>query len=247
MAEGDAFATSAVDSIAFATSAFVARAFAGASSNWEELDGQVCVIEDGTTAGVANRIAGIPRRIDNGEARFPLVEMELGVYDDGPGMAAQERPEFERVEFVELALAGTPIHWARILWKAMRQHAGEEKGRSINHLSPFLINFYLSMGCLTAEEKKQFPLLSRMNSGKFVKDVEVDTDSDKVPAITPPGRLRVRKSIGVRGHQEAEIGRRGRREAARIARRPIEASGNQQASPAKAEGPQADFDRGQQR
>ncbi|OAE35455.1 hypothetical protein AXG93_2587s1710 [Marchantia polymorpha subsp. ruderalis] len=31
------------------------------------------------------------------------------------------------VGFVELALAGTPIHWARILWKATRQHAQEEK------------------------------------------------------------------------------------------------------------------------
>lgn len=47
------------------------------------------------------------------------------------------------------------------------------------------------MGCLTAEEKKQFPLLSRMNPGKFVRDVEVDTDLDEVPAITPPGRLRI--------------------------------------------------------
>ncbi|OAE23175.1 hypothetical protein AXG93_1953s1350 [Marchantia polymorpha subsp. ruderalis] len=47
-----------------------------------------------------------------------------------------------QVGFVELALAGAPIHWARILWKATRQHAQEEKGGSINHLSPFLINFY---------------------------------------------------------------------------------------------------------
>ncbi|OAE22812.1 hypothetical protein AXG93_496s1070 [Marchantia polymorpha subsp. ruderalis] len=96
-----------------------------------------------------------------------------------------------QVGFVELALAGTPIHWARILWKATRQHAGEEKGGSINHLSPFLINFYRSMGCLTAEEKKQFPLLSRMNPRKFVREVEVDTDLDEVPAITPPAELRI--------------------------------------------------------
>lgn len=42
-----------------------------------------------------------------------------------------------------------------------------------------------------AEEKKQFPLLSRMNPGKFVKDVEVDTDPDEVSAITSPGPSRV--------------------------------------------------------
>ncbi|OAE26941.1 hypothetical protein AXG93_4413s1250 [Marchantia polymorpha subsp. ruderalis] len=43
-----------------------------------------------------------------------------------------------QVGFVELALAGAPIHWARLLWKPSptRQHAQEEKGGSINHLSP---------------------------------------------------------------------------------------------------------------
>ncbi|OAE23389.1 hypothetical protein AXG93_1660s1480 [Marchantia polymorpha subsp. ruderalis] len=95
-----------------------------------------------------------------------------------------------QVGFVELALTGTPIHWARILWKATRQHAQEEKGGSINHLSPFLINFYRSMGCLTASERVQFPLLSRSNPGRYVKDVEIDTDTDKTPACTPPARPR---------------------------------------------------------
>lgn len=46
------------------------------------------------------------------------------------------------------------------------------------------------MGCLTVEEKIQFPLLSRVNPRKLVRDVEVDTDPDKVPARTPPARLR---------------------------------------------------------
>ncbi|OAE29845.1 hypothetical protein AXG93_339s1030 [Marchantia polymorpha subsp. ruderalis] len=90
--------------------------------------------------------------------------------------------------FVELALAGTPIHWARILWRATRQHAGEEKGGSINHLFPFLINFYRLMGCLTAEKRIQFPMLSRAN--RLVRDVEVDMDPDEVPASTSPARLR---------------------------------------------------------
>ncbi|OAE27742.1 hypothetical protein AXG93_4193s1430 [Marchantia polymorpha subsp. ruderalis] len=95
-----------------------------------------------------------------------------------------------QVGFMELALSGVPIHWARILWKATRQHAFEEKGRSINHLFPFLINFYRSMGCLTASERVQFPLLSRSNPGRYVKDVEVDTDEDETPACTPPAQPR---------------------------------------------------------
>lgn len=92
--------------------------------------------------------------------------------------------------FVELALSEALIHWTRILWKATRQHVQEEKGGSINHLSPFLINFYRSMGCLTATERVQFPLLSRNNPGRYVKDVEVDINTDETPACTPPARPR---------------------------------------------------------
>ncbi|OAE28241.1 hypothetical protein AXG93_4492s1320 [Marchantia polymorpha subsp. ruderalis] len=99
----------------------------------------------------------------------------------------------EDVGFVELALSGAPIHWARILWKATRQHAFEEKGGSINHLSPFLINFYRSMGCLTASERVQFPLLSCSNPGRYVKDVEVDTGEDEMPACTPPAQPRAKE------------------------------------------------------
>ncbi|OAE24416.1 hypothetical protein AXG93_4530s1180 [Marchantia polymorpha subsp. ruderalis] len=102
------------------------------------------------------------------------------------------RPHQERwqVGFVELALAGTPIHWARMFLKATRQHAQEDKGGSINHISPLLINFYRSMGCLIATERVQFPLLSRANPRRYVRDVEVNTDSDEVPASTPPARPR---------------------------------------------------------
>ncbi|OAE26937.1 hypothetical protein AXG93_4413s1210 [Marchantia polymorpha subsp. ruderalis] len=46
------------------------------------------------------------------------------------------------------------------------------------------------MGCLTASERVQFPLLSRSNPGRYVKDVEVDTDTDETPACTPPARPR---------------------------------------------------------
>ncbi|OAE23323.1 hypothetical protein AXG93_4015s1010 [Marchantia polymorpha subsp. ruderalis] len=85
-----------------------------------------------------------------------------------------------QVGFVELALSGAPIHWARILWKATRQHAQEEKGVSINHLSPFLINFYRSMGCLTASERVQFPLLSRSNPGRNRTQIKVATNPELI-------------------------------------------------------------------
>ncbi|OAE31501.1 hypothetical protein AXG93_2109s1000 [Marchantia polymorpha subsp. ruderalis] len=45
-------------------------------------------------------------------------------------------------------------------------------------------------GYKTPTERVQFPLLSRTNPGKYVKDVEVDTDSDEAPASTPPARPR---------------------------------------------------------
>ncbi|OAE24932.1 hypothetical protein AXG93_2931s1780 [Marchantia polymorpha subsp. ruderalis] len=40
------------------------------------------------------------------------------------------------------------------------------------------------------KRENQFPLLSQTNPGRLVKDVEVDTDLDEVPAITPPTCLR---------------------------------------------------------
>ncbi|OAE19065.1 hypothetical protein AXG93_2119s1000 [Marchantia polymorpha subsp. ruderalis] len=46
------------------------------------------------------------------------------------------------------------------------------------------------MGCLTATERVQFSLLSRANLGRYVRDVEFDTDSDEGPANTPPARPR---------------------------------------------------------
>ncbi|OAE33238.1 hypothetical protein AXG93_4802s1000 [Marchantia polymorpha subsp. ruderalis] len=46
------------------------------------------------------------------------------------------------------------------------------------------------MGCLTTTESVQFPLLSRTNPGRYVKDVEVDTDTNEAPASTPPARPR---------------------------------------------------------
>ncbi|OAE22661.1 hypothetical protein AXG93_4232s1000 [Marchantia polymorpha subsp. ruderalis] len=128
------------------------------------------------------------------------------------------------VAFVELALAGAPIHWPRILWKATRQHAFEEKGGSINHLSPFLINFYPSMGCLTATERVQFPLLSRSNPGRYVKDVKVDIDEDETPAGTPPAQPRAEgeslaAQVPRKRRWEGEVEKSQQREAAALKRK----------------------------
>ncbi|OAE26939.1 hypothetical protein AXG93_4413s1230 [Marchantia polymorpha subsp. ruderalis] len=62
--------------------------------------------------------------------------------------------------------------------------AGGERGIDQSSL-PFLIIYYRSMGCLTTTEGVQFPLLSRSNPGRYMREVEVDTDSDKA-SVSPP-------------------------------------------------------------
>ncbi|OAE30401.1 hypothetical protein AXG93_3612s1240 [Marchantia polymorpha subsp. ruderalis] len=103
-----------------------------------------------------------------------------------------------QVGFVELALASStnptkPNSRGSYFVEGHAAACDEEKGGSVNHLSSFLINFYRSMGCLTAEGKETIFLVVSDESGKFVKDVEVDTDLDEVSAITPPGRPRAEK------------------------------------------------------
>lgn len=93
-----------------------------------------------------------------------------------------------QVSFVECVIEGTPIHWASILHRVMRQHAFEEKGGTLNHLSPFLINFYRQRNCLTAAELEHFPPLSIDHPGKYVRENEVDTDAEESPTSTPSRR-----------------------------------------------------------
>ncbi|OAE23644.1 hypothetical protein AXG93_4720s1090 [Marchantia polymorpha subsp. ruderalis] len=95
-----------------------------------------------------------------------------------------------QVGFVERALVGDSNSLGSHFVEGHTTACREEKGVSINHLSLFLINFYRSIRSLTVEEKIQFPLLSRANPGRLVRDVEVDTDLNEVPASTPPARLR---------------------------------------------------------
>ncbi|OAE31727.1 hypothetical protein AXG93_3384s2030 [Marchantia polymorpha subsp. ruderalis] len=125
--------------------------------------------------------------------------MELGVFGDGMRMAAGEEPTSARIPTPSGEMAGG-VCGAGVVWSsdplgsdslegnATARTGGE--GGSINHLSPFLINFYRSMGCLTAMERVQFPLLSRSSLGRYVKDVEVDTDEDETSACTPLARPR---------------------------------------------------------
>lgn len=99
------------------------------------------------------------------------------------------------IGFVQRALAGKAIHWAQILWHQTRLHATVKNGRSANsNLTMFFIDFYRTMGSLTAAEKLQFPLLSRAASGRYVKDVEVDTYPNKVLVATPRVRIVGRES-----------------------------------------------------
>ncbi|OAE32888.1 hypothetical protein AXG93_3052s1180 [Marchantia polymorpha subsp. ruderalis] len=133
---------------------------AKASSDQEEIDGQVRDYEDDIATGAANWIAGVSGQIASSETQFPLVEMELARmfssqkeeestfdalfknrlsrkngyrtcdYIDRKGrnvaMAIIQILQPHRTSY--MALAGTPIQRARILWKGTRQHAVEEKG-----------------------------------------------------------------------------------------------------------------------
>ncbi|OAE31263.1 hypothetical protein AXG93_1962s1200 [Marchantia polymorpha subsp. ruderalis] len=96
--------------------------------------------------------------------------------------------DWEQVRFAELALAGTPIHRARILWKTTRQHAQEEKGGSINHLSPFLINVYRSMGTPPARLRADDEPRGARAPQKRKWDGDADVSQREVP--TTPVRRR---------------------------------------------------------
>ncbi|OAE34641.1 hypothetical protein AXG93_3267s1090 [Marchantia polymorpha subsp. ruderalis] len=48
----------------------------------------------------------------------------------------------------------------------------------------------IAFGEMAATERVQFPLLSRSNPSRYLKDVEVDTDEDETPACTPPAQPR---------------------------------------------------------
>ncbi|OAE31753.1 hypothetical protein AXG93_4874s1160 [Marchantia polymorpha subsp. ruderalis] len=96
-----------------------------------------------------------------------------------------------QVEFVERALKGDRIHWARIFWIAIRQLIGLIPAGSACYLSPFLINFYrdrekeVSMGKKPQITEEQSSLVkphwaSKKDKGKAVLTEEV---SVKVPPI----------------------------------------------------------------
>ncbi|OAE20310.1 hypothetical protein AXG93_1084s1020 [Marchantia polymorpha subsp. ruderalis] len=94
-----------------------------------------------------------------------------------------------KVGFVERALRGDQIHWARIFWTVTQQHIGVLTGGSANYLSPFVINFYRGMELLTDAEKKKFPLQTHAQDEEEILSAnEVDTDSKDEQIDSPQGR-----------------------------------------------------------
>ncbi|OAE24250.1 hypothetical protein AXG93_1528s1000 [Marchantia polymorpha subsp. ruderalis] len=49
------------------------------------------------------------------------------------------------------------------------------------------------MGCLTATERVQYPLLSLSNLGRYVRDNEVNSDAEETPASTSPAQQGARR------------------------------------------------------
>ncbi|OAE18230.1 hypothetical protein AXG93_3012s1000 [Marchantia polymorpha subsp. ruderalis] len=96
------------------------------------------------------------------------------------------------VKFVERAIAGKPIHWARILWFRIttRQHIGEAFGRSVYYLHPYFINFYRDMGLLTANEEKQFLLeTEKADDEEILGGNEVSTEEDDTSVALPSAKV----------------------------------------------------------
>lgn len=97
----------------------------------------------------------------------------------------QSRPTYMmtwQVGFIERALRGDRIHWARIFWKATRQHIGLIQGGSACYLSPFFIHFYKGMGLLTPAEIEAFPTREVPREGEEVVVAnEVNSDLEGEP------------------------------------------------------------------
>ncbi|OAE33586.1 hypothetical protein AXG93_978s1000 [Marchantia polymorpha subsp. ruderalis] len=91
-----------------------------------------------------------------------------------------------QVTFVEGAVAGKPIHWARILWGTTRQHIGEVFKGSVNYVFPFFINFYREMGLLTTAEQKKFLLKREIADDKgALEGNEVASEENDIALALP--------------------------------------------------------------
>ncbi|OAE32880.1 hypothetical protein AXG93_3052s1100 [Marchantia polymorpha subsp. ruderalis] len=118
-----------------------------------------------------------------------------------------------QVGFVERALQGDRIHWARIFWTATRQHIGLIPGGSACYLFPFFINFYRGMGLLTIADSRNFSLQDVAPEGEEVVSAnEVDSYPEDESRKLPQQR---RKRL--RGKQESQPRKRRRIDEAAVA------------------------------
>ncbi|OAE32835.1 hypothetical protein AXG93_1409s1020 [Marchantia polymorpha subsp. ruderalis] len=119
------------------------NAFGDAHTSTDTFKGDAAA--DDSAEATADWVARIPARADCSETQFTPVRMELGVPGYGSRVAEGQGSTYARiltapgvmgsrrlgphrttymtskqVAFVEMALAGAPIHWACILWKVAK-------------------------------------------------------------------------------------------------------------------------------
>lgn len=88
-----------------------------------------------------------------------------------------------QVGLFERVLNGQRVHLARIFYDLVWVNASSRwTGPLINHLTPFLVNFYRGMGLLTREEEKRF---SREREILTVESSEGTEDDNRRPSIPP--------------------------------------------------------------
>ncbi|OAE19727.1 hypothetical protein AXG93_2958s1010 [Marchantia polymorpha subsp. ruderalis] len=104
------------------------------------------------------------------------------------------------VGFVERALRGDRIHWARIFKTTTRQHIGLIPEGYACYLSSFFINFYRGMGILTLVENRDFPPREVPQEGEeVVLANEVNSDLE----VKPRNSLKQRRKRS-RGRQDSQ-------------------------------------------
>ncbi|OAE30296.1 hypothetical protein AXG93_3964s1090 [Marchantia polymorpha subsp. ruderalis] len=89
------------------------------------------------------------------------------------------------VGFFERILKGQRVHWTRIFYDLVWVNAGSRwTGSLINHITPFLVNFYRGMELLTREEEKRFPKKREILTAESSESTEDDTRQPSIPPQT---------------------------------------------------------------
>ncbi|OAE22374.1 hypothetical protein AXG93_2318s1210 [Marchantia polymorpha subsp. ruderalis] len=88
-----------------------------------------------------------------------------------------------QIGFFKRILNGQRVHWARIFYDLVWVNASLRwTGPLVNHLTPFLVNFYRGMSLLTRKEEKRFP---RERENLTAKSSERTEDDTRQPSIPP--------------------------------------------------------------